>query len=141
MMKRFVQTTILFLFSFFSIFGQTALTSPNGKISVDVNIINQQTYGKPAVSISYKNNGRNATLFENILIGLKTNQQNYTEDLKLIFVSKSKKIKDNYTMLTGKRSKCINYANEKVFKFENRKGEVWSFFAFYNDGVALVSDK
>ena len=30
-------------------------------------------------------------------------------------------------MLTGKRSKCINFANEKVFKFENRKGEVLEF--------------
>ena len=137
-MKRILKTTFFLVFTFFSTFGQNQFSSPNKKILVDVGINDQQTYGKPSVTISYKEKKQSVVLFENLLVGLKTDQQNFADDLKLVSVSDSKKIKDEYTMLTGKRSKCINFANEKVFKFENRKGEVLEFvLRAYNDGVAF----
>ena len=70
-------------------------------------------------------------------IGVKTSDGR-GDALALASVSGRKKVKDNYTMVTGKRSECSNEANEYTYRFTDGKGEnVRMVFRLYDDGLAF----
>ena len=67
-----------------------------------------------------------------------TDVQKFCGDLKLKSVSGVTQVVDDYEMITGKRSHCVNDASERVYSFENKKGEVLDItFRVYDDGVAF----
>lgn len=45
---------------------------------------------------------------------------------------------DDYRMITGKRSHCVNEASERVYSLENDEGQALEVtFRVYNDGIAF----
>ena len=45
---------------------------------------------------------------------------------------------DDYRMITGKRSHCVNEASERVYSLENNEGQTLEVtFRVYNDGIAF----
>ncbi len=111
------------------------LVSPNGKIKVEVSTTDK---GVAQFSVSYKSDGKNILALSNSDLGLKTNQRNFAENLKLISASKNTSIVDKYKMISGKRSDCKNSASQKIFRFENAQKEIINIaIRAYNDGVAI----
>jgi hypothetical protein len=71
-------------------------------------------------------------------LGLETDAQKLAGNLKLKSVSTVKHVTDDYRMMTGKRSHCVNEASERIYSFENEAGQTLEVtFRTYNDGVAL----
>ncbi|WP_255489368.1 glycoside hydrolase family 97 protein [Dysgonomonas sp. 216] len=104
--------------------------SPNKKLNIKLHDNAKNPY------FSVDHNGK--TIFSNIKLGLETDLQNFSDNLKLVSVSKSKWHKDDYIMITGKRSHCTNFANERIYRFENDKQQILEvILRVYNDGVAF----
>ena len=67
-----------------------------------------------------------------------TTGQGWGKNLRLIRVSKPRKLKESYTLLTGKRLQCSNEANEVTYTFRDDMGhEQQLVVRLYNDGVAF----
>ena len=130
-------TSVIFLFCSCSI---ESTVSPNGKINITVEAKNTDAdgYGQAYFTVEYAENGAVKTMLSQINLGLKTEFRDLGSELKLIAVSPGKNIKDDYTMITGKRSRCTNRAVERTYQFSNRQGQTIDItFRAYNDGVAF----
>lgn len=121
--------------------GETRkIHSPNGKITVSVESknVDDDGYGQLYCSVEYIEDGVVKNVFSQIDLGLKTEVQDLASSLKFVSASEAKEIKEDYTMITGKRSHCINQASERVFRFVNKEGQTIDMvFRAYNDGVAF----
>jgi Glycoside hydrolase 97. len=116
------------------------LLSPGGNIEVSIHIEKQEAedYGDAFLTVTHINNKQKSIVFDTIKLGIETDLQKFVNHLKLISVSDITKINDHYTMVTGKRRDCTNYANEKVYTFENREGKKLDVvLRAYNDGVVF----
>lgn len=128
--------TIVYLFCSLFLIGlplsaANNTVSPNKKLNVN---LHEGKNNNPYLSVDY--NGRE--VISNIKLGLETDLQNYSDNLKFISVSKNKSHRDDYVMITGKRSHCTNRANERTYRFENNKQQVLDvILRVYNDGIAL----
>ena len=110
------------------------ITSPDKKINV--NLHNGES-GEPYFSVNY--NGKE--IFPKIKLGLETDVQNFSSNLKFMSVSDIRLHKDDYVMLTGKRSHCTNAGNERTYCFVNDKQHVLEVtLRIYNDGMAFRYD-
>lgn len=99
--------------------SEVSLSSPNGKISV--------TNDGSTFKVYYAKNLKVLTLSD---FGF--------EAKDIVSVSKVKKIKDHYKMLTGKRLYCNNEANEVTLKVKDSNyGTKQIVFRAYNDGVTF----
>jgi len=94
------------------------VTSPTGKLGVTVEPMEGKAYDKITFSVNY--DGK--TILSQTELGLETDVQKFYGNLKLKSVSKTKRIVDDYKMITGKRSHCINEAFERTYSFENQEG-------------------
>ena len=94
------------------------VTSPTGKLGVTVEPMEGKAYDKITFSVNY--DGK--TILSQTELGLETDVQKFYGNLKLKSVSKAKRIVDDYKMITGKRSHCINEAFERTYSFENQEG-------------------
>lgn len=102
--------------------------SPDGKIEVDVD---GNGHG---FSVLYDG----AEVLTVPMIGLKTNARVFADSLKLQSVSGPESIQEDYMMKTGKRSHCVNEANERVFTFVNPRNETLKLvLRAYDDGIAF----
>lgn len=71
-------------------------------------------------------------------LGLETDAQKFAGNLRLKSVSEPKSVIDDYRMITGKRSHCVNEASERVYSLENDEGQTLEVtFRVYNDGIAF----
>ena len=116
------------------------LSSPNGKIEVVMNIdkSDNDSYGSASITVKYRDDSINKTVIDKLILGLKTDMQNLGDSLNLISVSDNKEIIDDYIMITGKKSHCLNYATERIYTFENPKKEkIDVIIRAYNDGVVF----
>ena len=86
------------------------VTSPTGKLGVTVEPMEGKAYDKITFSVNY--DGK--TILSQTELGLETDVQKFYGNLKLKSVSKAKRIVDDYKMITGKRSHCINEAFERT---------------------------
>lgn len=110
------------------------VTSPTDKLEVTVEPMRGNAYDKITFSVNY--NGK--TILSETELGLETDVQKFYGNLKLKSVSKAKRIIDDYTMITGKRSHCINEAFERTYSFENQKGNTLNItFRAYDNGVVF----
>mgnify|MGYP004449427207 FL=1 len=132
---------LLVILSLMLLFPSSALattsfsfTSPNKRIMVNVD--NKE--GKILLSVAYARNKSYQSIVEDIPIGITTSKRNLTDNLTLSSKGKSQESKVNYTMITGKRSKCSNKANATILTFKNDKGEELALeLRAYNDGVTF----
>ncbi len=114
--------------------------SPNGKIIVNVESKNRDAdgYGPIYCTVEYVKDGMLKTVFSQIDLGLTTERQDLASKLKLVTASSPKEIKEDYTMLTGKRSHCSNQGTERIFRFKNKEEQILDVvFRVYDDGVAF----
>lgn len=110
------------------------VTSPTGKPGVTVKPMEGKAYDKITFSVNY--DGK--TILSQTELGLETDIQKFYGNLKLKSVSKAKRIIDDYKMITGKRSHCINEAFERTYSFENQEGNTLDItFRVYDNGVVF----
>ena len=110
------------------------VTSPTGKLGVTVEPMEGKAYDKITFSVNY--DGK--TILSQTELGLETDVQKFYGNLKLKSVSKTKRIVDDYKMITGKRSHCINGAFERTYSFENQEGNTLDItFRVYDNGVVF----
>ena len=110
------------------------VTSPTGKLGVTVKPMEGKAYDKITFSVNY--DGK--TILSQTELGLETDVQKFYGNLKLKSVSKTKRIVDDYKMITGKRSHCINEAFERTYSFENQEGNTLDItFRVYDNGVVF----
>ena len=108
--------------------------SPDGALKVGVVTTKDGDYGKAAFVVHYKGD---SILFRSEL-GLETDAQKFAGNLRLKSVSEPKSVIDDYRMITGKRSHCVNEASERVYSLENNEGQTLEVtFRVYNDGIAF----
>ena len=93
--------------------------SPNGDLRVTIECIPENAYGEAVFSVDYKGK----QVLAQTRLGMETEVQKLAGNLKLKSVSEAKPIVDDYQMLTGKRSHCMNEASERVYTFENESGQ------------------
>ena len=104
--------------------------SPDGTLKVGVVTTKDGDYGKAAFVVHYKGD---SILFRSEL-GLETDAQKFAGNLRLKSVSEPKSVIDDYRMITGKRSHCVNEASERVYSLENDEGQTLEVtFRVYND--------
>ena len=114
--------------------NQTQIVSPNEALTVTVEPAPEGAYGEAAFSVDYKGE----RVLSHTLFGIETEARKLAGNLKLKSVSEAKPVTDDYRMLTGKRSHCVNHASERVYTFENEQGQTLDVtFRAYDDGIAF----
>ena len=104
------------------------LESPNGKIIVEYNNENE-------FIVSYKGDDVTPEVLKISQMGVNTlGGGTYT----LKGASDVIMITDDYEMLSGKRKRCFNQANERIYHFEDEEGlKMELILRAYNDGIAF----
>ena len=117
-----------------------SLQSPNQdtKVKIEQKDLSEQSQLLPQskayyFQITYK--GKTALLPSPL--GLETAEQDFVSGLTFV-ESKNREVKEEYTMLLGKRSKRVVHGNELTLRFKNTKGKEFNIiFRAHNDGVAF----
>lgn len=110
------------------------IVSPDGDLKVTMEPAEENAFGEAAFSVDYKG-GR---ILSQSTLGLETDTQKLAGNLKLKSVSAVKRVTDDYRMITGKRSHCVNEASERIYSFENEAGQTLEVtFRVYDDGIAF----
>lgn len=124
--------------SFFTGFSQqTKISSPNQKILIELLRHENKSEGNWYLKVFYNKSG-NAEMLSEINLGLVRNDQEFTNNLKVIRINKSTGIVENYSMLLGKKTQCSNAANEIIINFENSSTQKMNLILrAYNDGIAF----
>ncbi len=108
-----------------------SVSSPDGKIKVSFGL-NEE--GQPFYSVTY--DGK--TVLRPSPLGLVRSDGAFDTGLSVTAVSKTEPVKDDYTMLTGKRKECTYRANRKVLRLKNADGQSMEIvFQVSNDGAAF----
>lgn len=112
------------------------ISSPNKKITVLVTA--QKNESAISFSVLYKTGSESITVLPKSPLGIITNNETFTNNLRLVSVSDLKPIHEKYTAVSGKRKDRENFGNERIFKFKNRNNTSLNIiFRAYNDGVAF----
>jgi hypothetical protein len=131
---KFLKTTgILFvaLGCFSTLNAQTIVKSPDKAIDVKVELT---ANGELNYSVNYKQQ----QLLQPSKLGLILTNNNFSEGLKLVSVSKPKKVKESYELYAGKRRMNSYEANEQTVKITNANGASMDvIFRVSNHGVAF----
>lgn len=121
-------------------FSQKArVVSPNEKHIVELHQQNDKNSSNWYLVIKTKFNDNDSTLLiPKIDLGLVSDKEDYTLNLKLQKAGKAVLIRDNYTSIHGKRTFRSNNAYEKTVQFVNNKNyKLNVIIRAYNDGVAF----
>lgn len=140
--KQLIFVITLYVILFYSCTNPDRTTiSPNSeiKVSVYVDSTTASAYGTTYLTIKQTiHDNQEKVIIDKVKLGINTNYQNLTDSLQLVSVSAPLAINDNYEMLTGKRSHCINSGTERTYTLGNRSGQILKLIVrAYNDGVAF----
>lgn len=115
--------------------SDNSVTSPNGKITWTADVDNGNVSG---FAVDYLEKGSESQRVLAISdFGLQT-KDGGGRQLKFRSMSKPRIIKENYSMLCGKRLQCRNEANEAVYLFYDNLGRAMRMVTrLYNDGIAF----
>ncbi|RVT79880.1 glycoside hydrolase family 97 protein [Flavobacterium sufflavum] len=117
------------------------IVSPNKKIKVIIaskKTSDNNSFGKVYFKILYKNKAEYIEVVPNSPMGITRDDQQFTDNLKLVGESKEKTVNEKYEMISGKRKLCTNLGNEKVLQYVNSNNKPLNIvFRVYNDGVAF----
>lgn len=81
---------------------------------------------------------KNAKNVAEIGLGLTTSSKDFSNGLTLKSISAAKDVNEDYTMITGKRSHCINHGREATATFLNAKGEqLLVIVKVFDDGISF----
>jgi len=113
--------------------AQTAWTvaSPDGKVAIRVGL------GEKA-QLQYDVTCDKQTVISQSPLGISRKDQTFVDGLKFVEAGAVKTIDETYTMTSGKRKICRNFANEQTLAFQNADGVKFELIVrAYNDGVAF----
>lgn len=137
-MKQIIITVFILIVSSIAVAREVIVDSPNKKISVVLYNRQNSDLGNWYLKINYKENDKNSEVIPQIHLGLSRSDQDFSNELKFVKVSKPLIVNENYTALHGKRAQCSNSANEVVVSFENPgKTKLNLIIRAYNDGIAF----
>lgn len=122
----------LIIWGFLSAKAQVvSVHSPNNKIYVEMKV----EKGVPTLETEYRD-GKQYVSVSKVQTGIAFDKD--ATQMELLSVSPTKKHKDDYMMLSGKRSHCVNQANIRTFRFKDTNGkEIEIELRAYNDGIAF----
>lgn len=138
-MKNIYLLLSLFFSTVFTINAQE-IVSPNKKIKVIVSkkASDEKSFGQVYFKILYKKKSEYIEVMPSSSLGIVRDNQQFSDNLKLINVSQSKEVNQKYGMICGKKMLCENLGNEKVFRYVNPNQQTLDIvFRVYNDGVAF----
>src|SRR5689334_13235142 len=116
-------------------FGSQAQTNPQIVASPDKKLIVQVaiTADKKAV---YRVQATGKPVLQDSRLGLRLEDQDFTQGLSLVSASKVEPVSDSYELFTGKKRKVTYKANKRVFHLKNATGQPMDvIFQVSNDGV------
>lgn len=119
------------LFFRYTLKASNDLYSPNGKIGV--------SWDHPAkgLSVIYKKGDTSISVVQLKDIGLQL-QRTSGDEFNYVSSSAVTPIREDYTMITGKRRHCTNEGNQQVFHFKNGQNVSLDLeFRVYDDGIAF----
>ena len=109
----------------------TIIKSPDNKIAVEVLLNKDQ-------QLVYNVKYLNEAVLQNSALGIVREDADFSTGMKWITVSDQLLIKDNYRILTAKKSSISYTANRKVVAVKNKEGGKMNLvFQVSNDGVAF----
>lgn len=112
------------------------LHSPDGALSI--NILNTKEGQGGDSRLLYTVSFDKKQILQQSPLGIDRSDEQFSKNLTLVSESKSATIDERYTLKSGKRLECHNYANEKTLTFRNKNGQqVQLILRAYNDGVAF----
>ncbi|KQB43912.1 Glycoside hydrolase 97 [Flavobacterium daejeonense] len=138
-MKYIYLIVYLFISTAFTINAQE-IVSPNKNIKIIVSKkeSDEKSSGQVYFKILYKNKSEYIEIMPDSPLGILRDDQQFTDNLKLVSESKSKEVNQKYEMISGKQKWCDNLGTEKVFKYVNTNNEPLNIvFRVYNDGVSF----
>ena len=134
-----------FTYLIFCLFISTAFTinaqdivSPNKKIKVIVSKkeSSEKSFGEVHFKILFKKKSEYIEVLPSSPLGILRDDQQFTDNLKLVSESKAKEVNQKYEMISGKQKWCDNLGTEKVFRYVNSNNELLNIvFRVYNDGA------
>lgn len=121
---------LLCLFAACSKPSSSVLKSPNGLLSLQVNVSNGYA--------SYRVHVNDTLLMDTSRLGIEMTGEDFYSNLKLVSVSEGKAIDEKFSMMHGKRTQVQYTAVEKTYQFQNKSGKRMDvIFRASNDGVAF----
>lgn len=136
---KYICLVYLFISAVFTVNAQE-IVSPNKKIKVIIESkeSKEKSGSEVEFKILYKTNTGYVEIMPNSTLGITRDDQQFTNNLKLVNESKPKLIQEKYEMICGKKKICTNSCTEKIFSYVNLKGAPLEIvFRVYNDGVAF----
>jgi hypothetical protein len=107
------------------------ITSPNNKIAINISF-NENNALRFDIYYGEKQ------ILQQSKLGIIRRDADFVNGLKMLSVSKSKRIIDKYSMLHGKKKVCSYLANQRIYHLENKSGEKMDIiFRISDDGVAF----
>lgn len=116
------------------------LCSPGNKVAMTISapLLSAMRFGDVKMKIDGNHSLGETGILNDISLGLKTDRQNFSDNMRLVAVSDMQTVTDDYRMLTGKRSHCRNSGNERTYTFENNLGQIMDVTCrAYDDGIAF----
>jgi alpha-glucosidase len=138
MKYRIFITGLLFLNTVIAWSQKATVFAPNRKVCVQLFNRQNSHAGEWFLTVSYINNGKSFEAIPRINLGLVRSDQDFSKELKFLKTGNPALINDQYSAIHGKRSQCLNSANEIIVSFENPgKARLNLIIRAYNDGVAF----
>lgn len=132
---------ILYLFSSTFTINAQEIVSPNKNVKVILfskKGIDEKSFGQVYFKILYKKKSQYIEVMPSSPMGILRDDQQFTDNLKLVSESEAKEVNQKYEMISGKQKWCDNLGIEKTFKYVNSNNKPLDVvFRVYNDGVAF----
>lgn len=137
-MRFIIVFSLIFLSTVAAFSQKTTIESPNSKLKIELFNTQNAAVGDWYLKVNYSADDTGIEAIPKISLGLSRSDQDFSKELKFIKAAKPLLINEKYNVLTGKKSTCINSANEVVLSFENPdKTKLNVIVRAYNDGVAF----
>ncbi len=137
-MNRILTAAFILMLTSFTSAQKVVVDSPNKKINIALYNKEKDDSGNWFLKINYNESNNNCEVIPQVNLGLSRSDQDFSNELKFIKVSKPQIINEKYNTLHGKRAQCSNSANEIVVSFENPgKVKLNLIIRAYNDGAVF----
>ncbi|MFH0758103.1 MAG: glycoside hydrolase family 97 catalytic domain-containing protein [Bacteroidota bacterium] len=134
----------LFVFLLFSCKTRTntwIVESPDSSLKATIfleNNLNDSQGDKLFYQVEVKSDDAYKMVVNPSPLGLKTDKEDFANQLEFLQKSDVMRIDEEYEMLSGKQRVCRNFTNETTFTFTNPIGaNIILKFRVYNDGIAF----
>ena len=117
------------------------LASPDGRAVISIRLTDPgraADYPAGKIRLYYEAGYYGTVVLPLSPLGIARKDRAFVDDLKLVEAGPVRTIDEKYTMLTGKRKDCRNYAREQTLLFQNPDGAKLELIVrAYDDGVAF----